>query len=119
MAKKDKEFHDYIMNDVFTGIAGVTSRAMFGGYGMYKDGKIFAIIADGKLYFKVAESNQSDYEKAGSEPFRYTMPSGKEYHMAYWELPPDVLEDREELPKWIEKSLRIPQSRSSSKKKKR
>ena len=41
------------MEDLVGGIAGVSSKPMFGGYGIYKDGVIFAIIADGALFFKV------------------------------------------------------------------
>ena len=119
MAKnKSTDFHDYVMKDVFSGVPGVTSRAMFGGWGIYKDRKIFAIITDGKLYFKVGDSNKLDYERAGSEPFRYKMSGGKLYEMSYWELPADVLEDCDLLPHWIEKSLAVP-GKPNKKKKKR
>ena len=32
---KDQSFHDYVVNDVLVGISGITSRAMFGGWGIY------------------------------------------------------------------------------------
>ena len=78
---------------------------MFGGWGIYKDGVIFAIIDDGQLYFKVGENNKADYEKEGSKPFEYPMPSGKKISLSYWELPADVMDDHERLLSWIEKSL--------------
>jgi DNA transformation protein len=104
-AKQNTEFHDFVIQDVLANIPGVTSRAMFGGYGIYKDGKIFAIIAERRLYFKVGEDNRADYERAGSKPFTYTRPNGKPYEMSYWELPEEVMENREELPHWVEKAL--------------
>ena len=73
----------------------------------YQGGKIFAIIVEEKLYFKAGNSNKAEYERAGSEPFRYTVPNGKVFEMAYWELPADILEDRDELPRWMEKSLAV------------
>ena len=30
---RDKDFHDYILHDVFAGLFGINSRAMFGGLG--------------------------------------------------------------------------------------
>lgn len=102
---KDKSFHDYLLNDVFSDLSGITSRAMFGGFGFYKDGKIFGIIADGKLYFKVGDGNRSDYEEYGSKPFVYHGHKNKTTTMSYWEVPEDILEDKEKLEIWIEKAL--------------
>lgn len=103
--KNDKGFHDYLLNDVFSDIDGIKSRSMFGGYGFYKDGKIFGMIADGKLYFKVGEGNRKEYEKAGSKPFVYHGYKDKSVTMSYWEVPGDILENKEELAVWIEKAV--------------
>lgn len=105
--KKDQGFYEYVMNDVLAGIDGITSRSMFGGWGFYKDGKIFGMIADGKLYFKVDESNKAEYISYSSKPFMYQNKSGKTVAMSYWEVPSDILEDREGIEVWIEKSLQI------------
>jgi DNA transformation protein and related proteins len=105
--KKDQGFFEYIRDDVMSGIDGITSRAMFGGWGFYKYGKIFGLIADGKLYFKVDDSNKAEYMSYGSKPFEYYGKKGKAITMSYWEVPSDILEDREELEEWIEKSVSI------------
>lgn len=102
---KDKNFHDYLLSDVFQSVDGITSKSMFGGYGFYRYGVIFGIIADGKLYFKVGEGNKKDYEDAGSQPFQYPMRNGKMTTMSYWEAPTDVLENKDQLENWINKSL--------------
>ncbi len=102
---RDKGFHEYVMGDLLSKIEGIKSRAMFGGWGIYQDGKIFALIANGKLYFKVGENNVGDYEKAGSKPFTYVGHNGKEYAMSYWELPVDVMENPDEISNWMDKSL--------------
>ena len=49
-----KEFHEYVMGDVLGGVSDVTSKRMFGGYGIYKEGIIFAIITDEKRHVKMA-----------------------------------------------------------------
>lgn len=100
---RDKAFHDYILMDVLSGLHGITSRPMFGGYGFYLRGKIFAIIADGKLYFKTGEGNRRDFLERGSQPFVYSA-KGISIEMKYYELPEDLYENKEELAEWIEKS---------------
>lgn len=92
------------MSDLFGDFPGVSSRAMFGGWGIYKHGKIFAIIVDGELYFKVGDSNKNDFEERGSHPFVYES-NGKQVMMSYWLLPEEVMENHDELSEWIGKSL--------------
>ena len=103
--KKHSGFHDYVVHDALQDIHGVTSRAMFGGYGIYKNGLIFGIIINEKLYFKVDDSNKNDFASRGMKPFRYTMPSGKPYEMSYWEVPEEILENREEMREWVERAV--------------
>ena len=98
-------FHEYIMQDLLHHIPGISSRAMFGGYGIYKDGFIFALIADDELYFKVDELNIAGFEKAGSEPFTYERGGHPRTEMPYWKVPADVMEDRELIAVWVDKSV--------------
>ena len=103
--KQSNPFHEYIMQDLLHHIPGISSRAMFGGYGIYKDGLIFGLIADDELYFKVDELNKSGYEKAGSTPFIYQRGSHPKTAMPYWKVPADVMEDRELIVVWVDKSV--------------
>jgi len=98
-------FHDYVVHDVLIDVPGITSRAMFGGYGIYQNGLIFAIIVGEKLYFKVDDANKNDYASRGMEPFRYTMPNGKPYEMSYWEVPEEIMENREEMHEWVARAV--------------
>lgn len=117
MAKSD--FHDYAVYDLLADIEGITSRAMFGGYGLYKDGTIFGIIADDALYLKVDETNRNEYESFGSRPFAYSKGDGKTYEMSYWILPEEILEDRSRLEKLVFQSTAINASKRKSTKKRR
>ncbi|MEN9561021.1 MAG: hypothetical protein RIQ56_294 [Candidatus Parcubacteria bacterium] len=78
---------------------------MFSGWGIYKHGTIFAIIADGALYFKVGEENRRDFENAGSQPFTYSTKHRKAVSLSYWLLPEEVMDDKEKLATWIERAL--------------
>jgi DNA transformation protein len=95
-------------------LPGITSKYMFGGYCLFAKGKVFAIIDEDVLYFKADETNQKDYEKAGSKQFTYPSKKGP-MKMAYWQVPDDVLEDPHKATAWAIKSIAI---KSKSKKKK-
>ena len=88
-------------------LGGVRSRRMFGGVGLYRDDRFFGLIDDQVLYFKVDDSNRADYLARGCEPFR-PFKDKPEYSMSYFGVPPDVLEDGEELARWARRSVAIP-----------
>ena len=99
-----EEFLAYIL-DQFSEWGGVTARKMFGGAGLYRDGKMFGLVADDVAYLKVDDSNRADFEAAGSSPFK-PYPD-KPTSMSYFEIPPEVLERPEELIDWAQRSLAI------------
>ncbi|MDE3017107.1 MAG: TfoX/Sxy family protein [Pseudomonadota bacterium] len=103
------------MIDLLAPWGEVTAKAMFGGYGMYRQGQIFAILVDDTLYFKVDDQTQADYEATGSEPFTYEA-KGKHVAMSYWQVPLDALDDPDMLLSWAEKAYQAAR-RSKNKKK--
>ena len=115
LMQADKSLNEYVVHDLLSQIRGITSRAMFGGYGIYKNGKIFAIIADGELYFKVGDSNKADYQKHDSKPFVYDA-HGKQMEMSYWQLPQEIMDNKDKVAIWVEKSLAV--AKESKKRKK-
>ncbi len=118
MSKKDQSFHDYVVSDLLGEIDGISSRAMFGGWGIYKDGLFFAIIINGELYFKVDETNRLDYEELGSHPFVYKQGEQKAT-MSYWLLPAEVQEDRDRLGEFVDRSVAASHRAKTSKRKKK
>ena len=83
----------------------IQSRRMFGGAGLYFDSLFFALVADDVLYFKVDDSNRPDYEEASMEAFR-PFPD-KSTVMGYYQVPIDVLENRDLLRDWAAKALSV------------
>ena len=109
MERAIEDFHEYVMGDVLGHVDGITSKKMFGGYGLYLDGDIFAIItSDTDLYFKVDETNQPEFETVGSHQFIYTGHKNKKpTPMPYWIVPESVMEDREKIEEWAHQSALI------------
>lgn len=91
-------FREYVREQIES-VAPLSMRAMFGGVGLYSGGVFFALIDNDTLFFKVDDRNRPDFESRGMQPFR---PFGDErYSMQYYEVPAEVLEDREDLRTWI------------------
>ncbi len=97
----DSEFVEYALRQLQV-LGPVVARKMFGGYGVYRDEQIFAVIDNDALYLKVDALSRLDYLAAGMGPFA-PLP-GKQMD-GYYELPLDVLESREKLAHWGKKAL--------------
>lgn len=105
--RRDDGFHNYVVHDLLGRRPGITSRAMFGGWGIYSDGVIFAIIVDGELFFKVDEASRRVFEAQGSRQFTYTSRSRpKPVAMPYWLVPEGVMEDADLFDDWIARAIR-------------
>lgn len=100
-------FLQYVLHDAMHGITGVTARPMFGAYGLYKDGTVFGIVDGEELYFKVDAKNLPRYRLRHSRPLTYEGKSRKVIALPYWEVPAEVLEDREALVEWVNASVAI------------
>jgi len=106
---------EYVLEQL-SGVGRVSAKRMFGGAGIYLDGLFFALVADDVLYFKVDAANQRDYEARGMQAFK---PFGESsYNMRYFEVPIDVLEDRDQLRQWAIKALAVAKSKRTVNKKK-
>jgi len=95
---------DYLtyVADQLASFARVRTRRMFGAVGLYADDIFFALIDNDTLYFKVDDSNRPDYAARGCEPFR---PFADEtISLSYFTVPPEVIEDSDELKLWARKA---------------
>ncbi len=66
----------------------LTHRAMFGGYGIYTNGRMFAILDDGVPYLKGDAISAAVYEGDGGEQFSYMSKDGP-MQMKYWRFRDD------------------------------
>ena len=78
---------------------------MFGGVGLYANEVFFGIVAANTLYFKVDDTNRRDYEIAASHPFKPY--NDKPMTMPYYNVPADVLEDRDTLARWATQAVAV------------
>jgi DNA transformation protein and related proteins len=97
-----RDYLEYVVDQLAS--FAVVARRMFGGVGLYSQELFFGLIDDDTLYLKVDDTNRDDYTSRGCEPFR---PFADVASMSYFRVPPDVLEDADELAAWARKSLHV------------
>ena len=105
---RDDSFADFII-DQLRDLPDIDYRAMFGGHGIYQDEVFFGIVARGRLYFKTNVHSAALYRRRGMKPFR---PNAKQTLKNYYEVPVEVLEDRDELAEWARRAIAVARERS-------
>ena len=81
-------------------MGNLSSRKMFGGAGIYLDGLMFVLIADGDIYLKADATNLGRFIQASCPPYVYHGKDGKVMEMSYRRMPDDALDDAHEALVW-------------------
>jgi DNA transformation protein and related proteins len=110
----DDSFKEFVLDQLST-LPDVRAKAMFGAHGLYQGESFFAILDEGRLFFKTDALSQVPYVARGMKPFTYES-RGRVLTMSYHEVPPDVLENREELAVWARRAIQISAISRKSKK---
>jgi DNA transformation protein len=80
-------------------LGDMTGKKMFGGYGIFESGTMFALVnSEGRVFFKADESNRWRFQEAGADRH------GK---MPYYQVPDTVLRDEDLLFEWAIESIEI------------
>ena len=92
----DTSFLDFVVEQL-ADARPLKVRRMFGGHVLYLGASFFGIVHKGALYLRTDEASRPAYLVKGSRPFN---PKGRQELHRYYEVPPEVLEDAEELLVW-------------------
>jgi DNA transformation protein len=96
----ERDFVNYLM-ELLSPLVGITAKRMFGGYGLFRDGLMFGLVADATLYLKTDRQNQASFEERGLEPFTYRK-ADKVIQMSYCRAPEEALDSSEGMCAWAE-----------------
>lgn len=88
-----------LLADLFEPVGGVSFRKMFGGMGIFREGIMFALVADDVLYLKADESTTARFQAEGCGPFVYDG-KDKPHLMPYWRLPERLYDEPDEFRDW-------------------
>ena len=90
----DKEFVDFVLDQI-ENAGEITAKKMFGEYGVFSNGKIFALICDNKLFIKPTESGRAFIQEVvEAPPYMGAKPSF-------------LIEDKIEYRVWLSELIRI------------
>jgi DNA transformation protein len=106
-------FLEYVLGQL-TGVRAVSHRRMFGGVGLYSDAVFFAVMDNDTLFFKVDDVTRPAYTKRRMPPFA-PIP-GQAPMQGYYQVPPSVLEDADELAAWASQAIQVGAAAGSTKK---
>jgi DNA transformation protein len=87
------------LHEAFERFGRITLKRMFGGHGVFHDGRMFGLVLNDRLYLKTDAQTVAAFEAKHLPPFAY-MRGGKLTATSYFEAPPEVFEDREEAASW-------------------
>ena len=87
------------VEDQLRALPDVRLRAMFGGHGVYQGEVFFAIVHNGRLYFKTTPQTAGDYINMGMRSFKGLK--------NYYEVPVDIVEDDSKLVAWARVAIQL------------
>ena len=93
------------IQELFSVFGVVAVRRMFGGAGIYADGTMFGLVADGVIYLKADERNATAFKRENLPPFTYETKDGKRGVMSYRRMPERLYDDPDELATWARAAL--------------
>ena len=99
----DNEFINYL-HELFHLFGPIRARKMFGGYGIYHQGLMFALVDDEVLYLKTDAENIHFFTELELPAFEYQK-QGKVTRMSYYQAPDNIFEDPDEAALWAARSF--------------
>ena len=95
----------------------LSHRRMFGGVGLYAGEWFFGVIDNDTLFFKVDDETRPKYRKKKMPPFAPV--PGPAAMQGYYQVPPSVLEDADQLAAWAAEAIDVSQRAPARKRKRR
>jgi DNA transformation protein and related proteins len=92
--------------ELFAPLKGVSFRRMFSGYGIMKDGMMFALISRDLLYFKTDDATAARFRAEGSAQWTPKM-RGKHMQMPYWQVPERLFDEPDEFADWARTAFEV------------
>lgn len=98
-----QEFLDYV-KETFAHFGSIQTRKMFGSYGIFHQGLMFALISDEQLYLKVDNQSKQLFTELDLSPFTY-IKQNKPVQLSYFAAPETVFEDEQEALYWANQAF--------------
>ncbi|CAM2738339.1 TfoX/Sxy family DNA transformation protein [Vibrio mytili] len=90
---------------LFEALGTIKSRSMFGGFGLFADETMFALVVNNQLHIRADQQSCSQFEKQGLKPYVYKK-RGFPVVTKYYAISSDLWESRERLLDVAQQSLK-------------
>jgi DNA transformation protein len=101
--------------DLMSALDSVRARRMFGGHGIFRGERMFALVIDAALYFKAYPASRHEFTGRGLRPFTYSA-RGRTVSLQYYEAPPGVWDDPAAMQQWTSLALEAAMRTATKKK---
>lgn len=102
-------FRDFVA-DQLAPLGDVEIKRMFGGLGLYLEGKIFGLIFDDTVFLRVDDASRPDFVKRNMPALRPVRRDPSKVSENYYQLPIEALEDPASLLTWARRAVRASRS---------
>ena len=110
-----RQFVDWVL-ELLAPLGAVAARRMFGGYGLFLDGLMFAIVVEDVVWFKTDLQNRERFVALGELPFTY-LRAGKPAQLHFYRAPNEAFEAPYTLLPWarsaFESALRASRAKAA------
>jgi DNA transformation protein len=91
------------LHEVFERFGRISARRMFGGHGLFHDGRMFALVTGETLYLKADAGTAVHFDRLHLPAFSYDR-HGKMVQMSYRAAPVEVFEDHDAATLWARRA---------------
>ena len=88
------------IHELFREFGPVSVRRMFGGQGIFVDGRMIALVARDVIHLKADAETIPSFEAEGLAAFSYATKNGEHTLTSYWRMPERLYDDPNELAQW-------------------
>jgi DNA transformation protein len=92
------EYIDYLKEHLAP-FGAIEARRMFGGWGIYHQGLMFALVVNDTLYLKTDAELAPRFQALGLEPFRYSRRE-RQIALSFYQSPEGLYDDPDEAKSW-------------------
>ena len=106
-------------DDLFAPFGKILVRRMFGAEGLFRDGLMFGIVYQERIYFKTSDESRQTFVAEGAKPLYYKFKNGEGVLTSYYELPDRLYDDPDELAEWARAAFAVAKTAPAVKKKRK
>jgi DNA transformation protein len=106
-------------DDLFAPFGRILVRPMFGGEGLFRDGIMFGLVWDERIFLKASETTRIAFVAEGCEAFTYKTKKGEGTLTSYYALPDHLYDDPDDLAEWARTAFGVALQSPTGRKKQR